>query len=182
MQKDTKLSANKLNVSADTRRNFLKKASIGAPILLATSTKPAWGANCLSGMMSGNLSNQTPVCTTRAGLNGTFWKSSYVKNTSNQNYGKFKYKHNGNWKKSRVTLSTPVGNHGSAQSLLNQGGAYSELAAAFINADMCDKYSSIPVFANYPYKQTDVLDILDAIALGNADAATVEDILKQVHS
>ncbi|WP_114327592.1 hypothetical protein [Candidatus Colwellia aromaticivorans] len=62
----------------DARRSFLKKAAIGAPIVIASSTKPAWGAACMSGMMSGNVSDHNAQCDIRSGRNPTDWENSYV--------------------------------------------------------------------------------------------------------
>lgn len=68
---------------ASSRRSFLKKASIGAPIIVASSTQPAWAtAKCMSGVMSGNLSNHEnkKKCDLKShnAKDCHYWKHKYV--------------------------------------------------------------------------------------------------------
>lgn len=72
-------------VSPEGRRSFLKKASIAAPIVVASSAKPAWATTtdiaCMSGVMSGNLSGRARHCdATSTNAKSPFdWKPSYAK-------------------------------------------------------------------------------------------------------
>lgn len=72
-----------------SRRSFLKKASIAAPIIIASSAKPTWATStdiaCMSGVMSGNLSGRARHCdaiSTNA-KPPSEWASSYTKNYKN---------------------------------------------------------------------------------------------------
>ena len=85
MQDEHNLSSKKQTESSSTaRRSFLKKAAIGAPVVIASSAKPAWATDCFSpsGIMSGNASHQEQHkidCSTQAGGFGApEWKKSYV--------------------------------------------------------------------------------------------------------
>lgn len=69
------------HTNASSRRSFLRKASIGAPVIVASSAKPAWAtAQCMSGMMSGNLSNHEHTCdlTSNNAKDNHYWKHKYV--------------------------------------------------------------------------------------------------------
>ena len=79
LNKDTSSKESK-TIDANTRRTFLKKASIGAPIIIASSSKPAWGVQCMSGIMSGNISNHVHTCnlTSNNAQSASYWKNKYV--------------------------------------------------------------------------------------------------------
>jgi len=47
----------KTNETLDTSRRGFTKLGVGAPVILSLASQPVLGAACLSGMMSGNLSN-----------------------------------------------------------------------------------------------------------------------------
>ena len=62
---------------SDSRRRFLKKAAIGAPIVILSANKPAWATSqcTISGMMSGNTSshsNRVSACQ-GLGYSPNFW-------------------------------------------------------------------------------------------------------------
>lgn len=190
MQKDTKLSANKLNVSADTRRNFLKKASIGAPILLATSTKPAWGVDCMSGMMSGNLSKPAPTCDLSGGLSHGHWRNHYVgsptgTNSKSSNHpakkaGRFYYKKGQSFVYSKYSINSNIGNINFLTAITAQGNDVfgREIVTALINADMSSRGG-----VSYPYSIEDVESIyMEVVVNKKADEAEVGKMLESIHS
>ena len=192
-------------VSTDTtsaRRSFLKKAAIGAPIVIASSTKPAWGAACMSGMMSGNVSNHEHTCDLAGGLSHGHWKEHYVGRNNNhykKRNGQYVLDINGNRKLknkykdnpdayyvviggqlyfSALKYTKPLGLGGyTLQEAMELQGPYSyerELAGAFINA-------SLNSIVNYPYTLTDVGEIANAVALDPLIEDQVSDMLEGIH-
>ena len=79
---DVKSASAELTKKSDnSRRSFLRKASIGAPVVMASSATPAWAtAKCMSAMMSGNLSNHEHTCelTSQNAKDCHYWKHKYV--------------------------------------------------------------------------------------------------------
>lgn len=82
------VGANETGAKLAGRRGFLKKgALIATPVIVSVTSKPVWAGNCtLSGMLSGNLSQQTFVC--QGGLpsvwaNTTSWPAPYASGTYN---------------------------------------------------------------------------------------------------
>lgn len=75
-------------VSKNTRRSFLRKAAVGAPVIVAASAKPSWATtHCtVSGTMSGNLSNNqgtTDQCATASqGEPPTYWHGKQAEDNS----------------------------------------------------------------------------------------------------
>lgn len=69
--------------SSSGRRAFLKRGVlVSAPIIISVASKPVWAGNCtLSGMLSGNLSQQQSVCQGGTpdhwGNNAALWPSPY---------------------------------------------------------------------------------------------------------
>ncbi len=85
MQNDNQKTPEKKLVSESTRRSFIRKAAIGAPVIVASSAKPAWATtDCFSpsGMMSGNTSHPEAhkiECDQQAGgRTPTDWKNCDV--------------------------------------------------------------------------------------------------------
>ena len=178
------------STETNNRRSFLKKASIGAPVVIASASKPAWAGNCMSGMMSGNTSSPTSTCNTRGGKSSFFWNNNYVTRQYRRNgnehpyYLHYRYKINNKYIKSRCKTTTPCGQHGTlGQLMADPNDACSELAAAYINADMCDLLKSygITPFTNYPYSQLDIIDLISGVMSGSLDNKKVLEILLQVH-
>lgn len=68
-----------------TRRGFLKKAAIGAPIVLASSAVPAWGRKgCMtSGQISGNLSDHDHADDEKSGKHPKDLEKNCVGNNEN---------------------------------------------------------------------------------------------------
>jgi len=189
--------------TTSARRGFLKKAAIGAPIVVASSTKPAWGAACMSGIMSGNVSNHEHTCELAGGLSHGHWKKHYVgmkdqhyKTDSNGDFilndkGKRKLKKiyrghrdeyfvkiGGQLYFSSLKYTKLLGLDGlTLQEAMELNGPYSyerELAGAFINASLKD-------IVNYPYTLSDVGDIAAAVALDPSIEAAVSDMLEGIH-
>ena len=189
----SKEEGNNSAITTNTRRNFLKKATIGAPIVIATSTKPAWGAACMSGMMSGNLSNhQQQACELSGGLSHRHWKNHWVgkrkQHFRNNNRSKplrnkfsgclnhFYVKNGQNYSFSTYERNSKL-NGASFQSLLENGDQFErEIVTAFINASM---NAASPGF--YPYTVTEVHEIYDAAYSGKANASDVAVMLEGIH-
>ncbi len=189
--------------TTDARRSFLKKAAIGAPIVIASSAKPAWGAACMSGIMSGNVSNHQHTCDLAGGLSHGHWKNHYV-GMKDQHFktdedGEFKLDAFGNKKLKNKYKNNPdayfvkisgqlhfsalkytdlLGLDGyTLQQALELGGNKSyerELATAFINASLKD-------IVGYPYDLADVGDIANSVALDSSIADDVSDMLEGIH-
>ncbi len=196
-------------VSADTtsaRRSFLKKAAIGAPIVIASSTKPAWGAACMSGIMSGNVSNHEHTCDLQGGLSHGHWKNHWIgkskkhyvgdkkkdsdgnKNPLKPEFINFKghyyVKYGQNHHISDYKTSTKLPGEGKFQNLLRDGTPYQrEIVTALISASMNSANPLIPNNSQfpYPYSVEDVLDIHDAVSNNLADEGEVTDLLEGIH-
>ncbi|MDX2367685.1 MAG: hypothetical protein QNK36_04665 [Colwellia sp.] len=194
-----------VNASATSaRRSFLKKAAIGAPIVIASSTKPAWGAACMSGIMSGNVSDHTHTCNLAGGetsdilLNSfvggqdshwtsgtqpaTWWaKDDEVKATLRP-YFKCYYAplpdetvDPTEFSIYKNNLPLPTITGKTFRQALKDGTPYqSELAAAFINASLLS--------LNYPYSIADVEEIAMAVLAGDATAEKVAEMLNKIHT
>lgn len=195
-------SSEQNKVLQDARRSFLKKAAIGAPIVIASSTKPAWGAACMSGMMSGNVSNHDHTCNLQGGLSHGHWKShcvgmadghykkkngSFVLDSSGNRKLKNKYKYNPdvyfvkNGQQlyfSALKYTDLLGLNGyTLQEALELGANNSyarELAGAFINA-------SLRNIVNYPYTLADVGEIADEVVLNPSIEDAVSNMLENIH-
>ena len=187
---------------SNAKRRFLKKAAIGAPIVIASSATPAWGAACMSGIMSGNVSNHVHTCTLAGGLSHGHWKRHYVgmkdQHFENQKgapvlnaFGnktlKNKYKNHpdayfvvigGKTYFSTFKYTDLLGLDGlTLQDALEMKGNHSyerELAGAFINASLKD-------IVSYPYTLADVADIANEVALNPNIEDTVADMLEEIH-
>ncbi len=181
------------------RRGFLKKAAIGAPIVIASSTKPAWGAACMSGIMSGNVSDHTHTCTLQqSGKSHGHWKNHLIgsKNdhwTAGQRPSQWwtkkseilaslrpKFKHfyvktGQNYEFSSFKNNSKLEIGGKRFGwLLRNGDIFDrEIVTAFINA-------SIPSLG-YPYSISDVQEIYDLVQLGDADRTEVGEMLEGIH-
>lgn len=187
------------NTSSKARRNFLKKAAIGAPIVIASSTKPAWGAACMSGIMSGNVSNHTHTCELQGGLSHGHWKNHYIGSMNNhwtsgqkpaQQWwkkqseikeslrAKFKFFYvqlaNDSYVYSTFKRNSQLDGKNFGWLLINGTEYQREIVTAFINA-------SVPS-VNYPYSLSDVQEIYDLVKLGDADADAVAHMLEGIHS
>ncbi len=186
--------------TTDARRSFLKKAAIGAPIVIASSAKPAWGAACMSGIMSGNVSNHQHTCDLQGGLSHGHWKNHYIgsKNdhwTSGQkpaekwskkkdlildslrsNFKCFYVKTGQTYAFSNFKINDRLVSGGDKfLQLLKNGDEFErEIVTAFINA-------SIPSL-NYPYSISDVADIFDTVVADPSLAADVGGMLEGIHS
>ena len=189
---DKENSMKKTTQTSSNRRSFLKKAAIGAPVIIVSSAKPAWGANCLSGMMSGNLSNHTHVCAVRGGKSAQYWSTRVYSGADPTNLGKYYYNVGSAKVKSDVRETTTVGSFGTVGALMSRGGVSAELAAMFINADMKKIYDTTgsstirnrlrDEFASYPYEQSDVIRLFMDLDNNEADEDTILNILDQVHA
>ncbi len=198
-------ASQEVNASATSaRRSFLKKAAIGAPIVIASSATPAWGAACMSGIMSGNVSNHDHLCTLQGGLSHGHWKNHYVgmkdqhykkdsngdfilnKNGKRRLINEFKGQRNkyftkidGQYYFSSLKFTKLLGVGGyTLQEALELGGnnVYErELAGAFINASLKD-------IVNYPYTLSDIGEIANSVALDASIEASVADMLEGIHS
>ena len=181
---------------SDSRRSFLKKASIGAPIVITASTKPAWGAACMSGIMSGNLSNHTHTCDLSGGLSHGHWSNHYIGSTTgpikndgkkissdefDQHLGEFYYFANGNVYYTGIKLDSDLLGSYSFGDVIGSGGGddytyyLRELAVAYLNVA-----NSAQVY--YPYSSSDLAEVVAAVALGDADAREVGELLESFHS
>ena len=188
-------------VATKARRGFLKKASIGAPIVIASSTKPAWGAACMSGMMSGNVSNHEHECELSGGLSHGHWRNHYIGRMNphwtsghkpnqwwrEQNIPllkeplRLKFKHfyvqlgDGSFIFSNYKINDRIETNGpKLLQLLKDGDEFDrEIATAFINASV----SSL----GYPYSIADVQEIYDLVKIGDADRSDVAGMLEGIH-
>lgn len=164
----------------ETRRRFLKKAAIGAPIVIASSAKPAWGAACMSGIMSGNLSNHEHVCTLSGGLSHGHWKTHWVGNSKYHHVDedmskplKDKYKpladryfvkigQDKYYSDFNRFSSYKIGGI-TFQNAMEIGNRFQrEIVTAFISASLAGT-------VNYPYSLVDVYDILDEVEAKSGD-------------
>ena len=195
----TEQSKTTVEVSAtDARRGFLKKAAIGAPIVIASSTKPAWGAACLSGMMSGNVSDHGAQCNLRSGRSPQEWRSEqigakkwhWLNNTKppqgQRTRNKIKAIYRDHYKKYYVNISGTLhySNFHTYDELfgdkiwrnLRDGDLYTkQIIAAFLNA-------SLQAPLGYDYSPSDVNEIADAVEMGDADANKVGNMLADIHA
>ncbi len=176
---------------SSTRRRFLKNAAIGAPVVIASSAKPAWGAACMSGVMSVYHSGPQAVCNLSGGLSHGHWKTHYVgrndghfvnRNRSLGLKNKFKDKMNcyyvkdagGNLHFSNCETSSVFGSYTCQQSLENGGSYQCELITALISASLRD-------IVGYPYTIADVEEIYLSVLSGDADANRVANMLEGIH-
>jgi hypothetical protein len=77
-QKETNdISSETNSLSTNSRRSFLTKAVIAAPIVSVLASKPAWAVEqcTTSGMLSGNLSTNDEECSF-GGLSPGYWKKA----------------------------------------------------------------------------------------------------------
>lgn len=173
----------------ESKRKFIKKAAVGAPIILVSTMKPAWGMECLSGMMSGNLSNHQHQCDAVSGLASTFWRENFVgskdehykRDDPSSNVLKRKFKHydgcyfvkiGRRYHFSDMRTDSYFGDTTCQFALESHDAFMREIVTARINA-------SIPGL-NYVYSITDVEDIYRMV-LSGADEHSILDILTQVH-
>lgn len=181
--------------ATSARRSFLKKAAIGAPIVIASSTKPAWGVACMSGIMSGNVSNHDHTCNLQGGLSHGHWKNHYI--------GKKKQHFQGNDKNNPLKAEFEDYNkhyyvkYGQSyhispykknskldgdrfQALLNNGTPFQrEIVTALISASMSS--ATPPINDFFPYSVEDVLDIYEAVMNNLADEDEVTQLLEGIH-
>lgn len=179
----------------NARRSFLKKAAIGAPVVIASSTKPAWGVACMSGMMSGNVSNHVHTCDLQGGLSHGHWKEHwigkkkqhFVGNDKNnalkaefENYYKHYYVKYGQNHHISPYKKTSKLDGDKFQYLLNNGTPFQrEIVTALISASMISATPAINDF--YAYSVQDVLDIYDAVMDNLADETEVKNLLEGIH-
>ncbi len=180
-----------------TRRSFLKKAAIGAPVVIASLTKPAWGVACMSGIMSGNVSNHEHTCDLQGGLSHDHWKNHFIGSkdnhwTSGQQPSNWwtkeseilanlrpKFKHfyvktGQNYEFSNFKNNSKLGGKRFGWLLQNGDIFDREIVGAFINA-------SIPSLG-YPYSIADVQEIYDLVMLGDAERNEVGEMLEGIHA
>lgn len=171
------------------RRNFLKKAAIGAPIVLASSSRPAWGMpDCLSGIMSGNLSNHEHTCKLSGGLSHGHWKNHYVTgneqssrrggssvpDSSKKDHYFIKYGQSYTYSNSSHKTET-VFDGSTYQTLLESGTRYQrEIVTALLNADTGAN--------SYPYSVSDILEIHSLVIAGDITETEASDLLEGLHS
>ncbi|REL28573.1 hypothetical protein DXX93_19720 [Thalassotalea euphylliae] len=178
--KDYKLNSNaQEKASESSRRRFIKKAAIGAPVVLASSTKPAWATTqCMSGVMSGNVSSHKTTChlTSHNAKGHYYWKDKYVGyyhhhlgksikqechilGIKERDYKAMKYtyyfRNHSNSKPLFTTLKRwhKMGHYKMRELLDSHHGFEQEIAAARLNAATC---ASHPNFISYPYTVHDV--------------------------
>ncbi|MCW8832338.1 MAG: hypothetical protein OQK09_04095 [Colwellia sp.] len=185
-----------VKTSATTaRRSFLKKAAIGAPVVIASSTKPAWGAACMSGLMSGNVSNHEHTCDLQGGLSHGHWKEHWIgkkkqhfigddKNNplkpAFEDYNKHYYvKYGQNYHISPYKKNSKLDGDKFQYLLINGTPFQREIVTALISASMISATPAINGF--YPYSVQDVLDIYDAVMDNLADETEVKDLLEGIH-
>lgn len=194
-------SSEQNKASQDARRSFLKKAAIGAPIVIASSTKPAWGAACMSGIMSGNISNHTHTCDLQGGLSHGHWKNHWIgkskkhfvgnkKKDADNNKNPFKpefedYKYHYYVKYGQTYHISPYKRWSKLdgvkfKTLLETGLRYErEIVTAIISASMSTATPPIDNF--FPYSIEDVLDIHDLVTANPDKIDEVTDLLEGIH-
>jgi len=186
--------------TTSARRGFLKKASIGAPIVIASSTRPAWGATCLSGMMSGNVSDHGAQCELNSGRTPSQWKkqnigaanSHWINNTKppqgqktidkikpefREHFRKYYYIDGQNqihYSVYRTYNSLLETNDRIGRNLKNGDLFAQQMTAAFINA-------SLQTQIGYDYSPSDVNEIFDAVLSGEAEEQKVAEMLATIH-
>lgn len=195
-------------VSPEGRRSFLKKASIAAPIVVASSAKPAWAGGktitCMSGAMSDNFSGKEPTCDLKAknAKDCTYWRNKYVKHRTktskkksdcnklgvadyNQHYkfvGNYYFKaSNKRWVNTGINKSNSMGSHTTIEQMLDSSDEfYQEIASALLNAKTCEKDINC---IDYPYSSSEVIDIftqVDNILDGSMRSMKMENVAKML--
>ena len=199
MQNDMNKTPEKKLASESTRRSFMSKAAIGAPIVIASSAKPAWGAACMSGIMSGNVSNHAHTCDLSGGLSHGYWKNHNVLSKNDKIGGKkaerfskqkphcldvvYKFYVKTGRKvyfsdnHCKVTSKIPaLGSRNFLQCLTSGDKLEREFVGAILNAHFSDKGHLSPA---YPYTMTDLMDILSQVTSENRDE--IADLLESLH-
>lgn len=177
--------------ASNTRRKFLRKAAIGAPVVIASSARPAWATANVSGNISGNLSNQAGTPVTISGKNCEHWKQNYVgckdkhykkgdrskglkrqfKNLEGQYYARV----NGSTCYSPHKTESRFGGNLCLKDMINSYDRFEkEIGAAFINASLKNDF-------DYPYHETDVKRFCTDVQQGRYTRKQVADALEKVH-
>lgn len=174
-------NASKSNKSS--RRSFIKKAAVGAPVISTIASKPVWAGQCsLSGNMSGNTSQHDRTdCLNFQGYSPGGWKENGNGNgNASQNGGAYQYWPLLSCKKehslssyfnisSDFQMQIPSGHQSNAikesglmtnclyNALLSNNGVIKQFTAALLNADLSEQTS----YLDYPYTVQDIKDIFN---------------------
>ncbi|MCJ8321076.1 MAG: hypothetical protein MJK12_15660 [Colwellia sp.] len=190
--------------ATNARRSFLRKAAIGTPIIIASSTQPAWGAACSSGLMSGNVSDHALTCDISGGLSHGHWKEHwigksrkhYISNDENKklkakdlgaadlqdafiadNYKHYYVKYGQNHHVSPYKKTSKLDNV-KFQVLLKGGDRYDrEIVTALISAS----FNGIISSNFYPFSVGDILDMHDRVSTGDEKANDIASMLENIH-
>jgi hypothetical protein len=164
-----------------TRRNFIKKAAISAPIIAAVSSRPVWaqGSSAVSGNLSGNLSQVTDEVPPINGQSPGYWQGGNDKGlridgvsgvTRNTSFSSLFY---------QTSVNDPAGygwTASYASSLLtaiqdtgNQPERFA--AAAYLNAA-----SNNAGYGGYPYSTAQIIDFYGYYHRGEITAAEIQSV------